>query len=448
MKIKNSLVRIEKALDLRFEKDSSLYISKEDTEKLKEYLHRKQNQNIDALVLKLGNKVVSNIVLKNSYLIDINDRKLKSSLEKLFKSLDKYFFVTISRNIVEDRVFSTIEFKEFLERLFFKEVDLGECAKNYQDTNEKVDNRAICFARYVSEDYALKNSSANLVRFIDEELGKYPDIASYFSSRDQRFLERIFSVSSEKADIAKWIIKYKLNSTENYWINGLNSLGSDAFEQMINHVKSNPQYDNEITKKICSRFFRFFYKSDDFAQSISSLFLNYKDIRFHLVNMFEPNKFKDKEIALKILGIFKNHASSHPKLLEKISKLEAWDFKEVISLSAQSLLDDISNQNKNLSDIRTLTYYYNICYNNHDSAIFLYYNHKSNIRVIEVLSFYFSKSLSNSSFDCLRSLSLDDDYVKKIGDWVRRLSIRTHAAKLFLETYKRYDVLEELFHKR
>ncbi len=39
MDISNTLKKVEKALDLRFEKNSSLYISKEDTEDIKKALY-------------------------------------------------------------------------------------------------------------------------------------------------------------------------------------------------------------------------------------------------------------------------------------------------------------------------------------------------------------------------------------------------------------------------
>lgn len=449
MQIKSSLTRIEKALDLRFEKDSSLYISKEDTEKLKEYLYKKHVQNIDAMSIKLGNKVVANIVLKNSYLVDIGDFKLKGSLDKLFKSLDKDFFINISRDIVEDKMFSTIEFKEFIEKLFFKEVSLSECAKNYHDINEKIDNRAICLERYLLEDYALKNSSSNLVRFIDAELKKYPDIANYFSNRNQNFLSKIFSVTQNKAEIAKWIIENKILTSDMYWLNGLNSLGEDGFNQMIAYVKTNPSYENEITKKICSKQFRSFYKLENFIESISNLFSAHKEIRFHLTNMLEPGRFKDKDIALKITANFRTSAGNYEKLLDKLSKIESWENKEAVEITPQSLLEEINNTKRDISKIQTLDYFKKVFYDKPDHANYLYYNQQNNTRVIDVLSFYFADLLrKKGSFSQITALNLTPIYVEKIGDWIEKLDLDRGDSEQFLETHKRHDVLEKLFHKR
>ena len=50
MNILNTLKKVEKALDLRFERDSSLYISKEDTESIKEFLYNSKFQNINAFM--------------------------------------------------------------------------------------------------------------------------------------------------------------------------------------------------------------------------------------------------------------------------------------------------------------------------------------------------------------------------------------------------------------
>ena len=88
MDISNTLKKVEKALDLRFERDSSLYISKEDTEKIKEALYNSKFQNINAFIKKFGNKIVGKIILNNSWLIDFsrNERELKKFLIVLRES--------------------------------------------------------------------------------------------------------------------------------------------------------------------------------------------------------------------------------------------------------------------------------------------------------------------------------------------------------------------------
>ena len=103
MDISNTLKKVEKALDLRFERDSSLYISKEDTEKIKEALYNSKFQNINAFIKKFGNKIVGKIILNNSWLINFsrNERELK----KIFNSIEREFLGDISKDIIEDKIF-------------------------------------------------------------------------------------------------------------------------------------------------------------------------------------------------------------------------------------------------------------------------------------------------------------------------------------------------------
>jgi len=191
MSISNTLKKVEKALDLRFEQDSSLYISKEDTEKIKEALYKSQFQNINAFIKKFGNKIVGKVILSNSWLISFNNNKYE--LEKIFKNIDKKFLGDISKDIIEDKIFSATEFKLFIKQYYLESIPLKDCARIYKDSNEVIQNRVTSFKRYLKEEYILENSSSNIVRFIDNEFRDYPEIYDHIQIKNSNFLSSIFN---------------------------------------------------------------------------------------------------------------------------------------------------------------------------------------------------------------------------------------------------------------
>ena len=158
MNIQDTLKKVEKALDLRFEKDSTLYISKEETDKIKKALSNSRFQNIQALSKRLGSKVVVTVILKNSWLISFNSKSHRD-LKRIFDDVDKSFLGEAAKDIVKDKIFSTAEFKTFIESYYLQNIQLKKCSKIYKDESIKIENRAICFERYLREDYIRNNST-------------------------------------------------------------------------------------------------------------------------------------------------------------------------------------------------------------------------------------------------------------------------------------------------
>ncbi|OQY39044.1 MAG: hypothetical protein B6226_02630, partial [Candidatus Cloacimonetes bacterium 4572_65] len=178
--------KIEQTLDLRFEENSALYISKEDTEKIKESLSKNNYSNIFALAKKHGCEIVSKIILKNSWLINyrvIKRNKLVSkSFYNIFNDVPASFFIQIAKPIIEDTYYSSIEFKSFIEDIYYDKIDKYKCNKIYTEKTNKIENRTYCFVRYLKEVYMLEESTIDLVRFINREFENYPEIHKYLNS--------------------------------------------------------------------------------------------------------------------------------------------------------------------------------------------------------------------------------------------------------------------------
>lgn len=89
--ILENLKKIEKALDLSFQSDSTLYISKEDSNQIYKYLHENNAKKIlqKAKILKNGHEVVAKVVLENSYLL--TDSKVFKDLREIFLEVDSNY---------------------------------------------------------------------------------------------------------------------------------------------------------------------------------------------------------------------------------------------------------------------------------------------------------------------------------------------------------------------
>lgn len=358
MDISNTLKKVEKALDLRFERDSSLYISKEDTEKIKEALYNSKFQNVNAFIKKFGSKIVGKIILNNSWLINFN--RNERELKKIFDSIDKDFLGDISKDIIEDKIFSTTEFKLFIKQYYLESIPLKDCSKIYKDTKELIQNRITCFKRYLKEEYILENSASNIVRFIDSEFNDYPKIYNHIQTKDSAFLSSVFTSYIEINYVIEWIISNKITDRKDkVWNNLFLSNKDIALEQSVRHISRYPSWDNDITKYLIQRVLVRFDKVDDFEDRIVELYDNNWSIRLLFIHMIEPPRFRNKDLAHAVLEKFKNTGLPN-KSESSVEKIENWQESSTSKQgfkNMQEVIDSIENVKHNFSNFKTLDYY-------------------------------------------------------------------------------------------
>ena len=439
MDISNTLKKVEKALDLRFERDSSLYISKEDTESIKKALYNSKFQNINAFIKKFGNKIVGKVILNNSWLIDFhkNERELK----KIFDSIDKEFLRDISKDIIEDKIFSTTEFKLFIKQYYLKSIPLKECPKIYKDTKELIQNRATCLKRYLKEEYILENSASNIVRFIDSEFNDYPKIYNHIQTKDNKFLTSVFSDYDDISDIIEWIISNKITDRKDKIWNSLFLLDKEiALKKSSKYISGNPSLDNSITKHLIKVLAKF-YKIDGFKDGIIELYDDNRNIRRLFIRMIEPPRFKDKLLAHDILDRFEDIGLPNKSdgSVEKIKNWqEAGGFK-----NRYEIIESISRTNQDLSNFKTLDYYL-FRLNKSDKDVILYsydstcyFDDKLKI----ILSYYLANFLKNRTIPKYLDKINDTEYINEITNFIVKLNINTIYSKRFLEKNGKYEEL-------
>ncbi|PTB30969.1 hypothetical protein [Photobacterium phosphoreum] len=454
--IDDTFIRIEKALDLRFEADTTLYISKEDTDKIKSCLANNNFQNIAAIAMKLGNKVVVKVILKNSWLINFYAVKKsgnKNRLKNILNSLPNDYFISIAEDIIIDRVYSSIEFKEFIESIYYNKIPIRACERNYKNLKLKLNCRIICFSRYMRELYSCDNIGANTVRKISQVFEEYPDIAL---NTNGELLACLTCEMLDQAVTAQWIIEHKINKkTDEIWSSGLLSLGKIGFDESIYYVIDKSDSRNETSKhlieKICPKFFSK-SKSDDIdylIQSIVNLYKTSHIYRYNLLKMLTPNTFFDKDIANNILDQFELHIESLPSTSKFVSEIRNWTKDERNGYDSIESMRNEFKQNHDLTNIKTLKYLSRqLSKTNIEKIIGLYAeSDKEEIKIRLILSYYFATCFSRKPPEELSDIDFTVEYVNNICHYIESERIITIHSKLFLEKYNKIEIITKLFER-
>ena len=443
MDISNTLKKVEKALDLRFERDSSLYISKEDTEKIKEALYNSKFQNVNAFIKKFGNKIVGKIILNNSWLIDFsrNERELK----KIFNSIEREFLGDISKDIIEDKIFSTTEFKLFIKQYYLESIQFKDCPKIYKDTKELIQNRVTCFKRYLKEEYILENSASNIVRFIDSEFKDYPKIYNHIQTKNSAFLSSVFTGYSEMNEVIEWIILNKITDRKDkVWNNLFLSNKDIALEESVNYISEYPSWNNNITKHLIQRELVKLNKIDIFEERIVKLYNNNWSIRLLFLHMIEPPKFKNKKLAHTILDRFDDIGLPN-KSRSSVEKIRSWEESSSSKngfKNRDEMINSITQSNQDFSNLKTLNYYtFHLNKTKKEIILDAYDDFSSDDNLKLLLSYYLASFLSKRTIPKHFYKINKSDYIDEITNFIVKLDINTEFSKTFLEENKKYEEL-------
>jgi len=261
-KINLTFNRIEKSLDLRFQKNGTLFISKDDMESLKKTLYKEEYQNFFALKTKIGEAVLIQVLLKNSWLINDRAFKNKDFKKMLLGNIGKEHFDFLEK-IIEDKTFSTKVSKEFFEKIYYELVDVKRCQKIYQDNKIKASVRAICFKRFVM------NSSKEGSYLIRETDSLFMDKEFYKYVKNKPYLNNILEKFSEKDKVAEWILTNKCDKNmDTVWSSAFASLKNNAFNATINYINLNMDYDNFTTKWLIRKIIPKLLLQESYSQTI------------------------------------------------------------------------------------------------------------------------------------------------------------------------------------
>jgi len=451
MDVCETLKKVEKALSLRFERDGSLYISKDDAESIKEALYNSRFQNINAFIKKLGNKVVVKIILNHNWLIDFSHNK--KELKNIFDVVDKDFFKHASEDVVGDNVFSTSEFKSFVKNYYLEGVSLKECSKIYKNTNELMGHRATCFKRCLKEECVLESSVSYVVQFIESEFDNYPEIYHYLQNNDRGFLSSVFDGVDDMKFLMEWVISHKItDNKDRVWNDIFLSNKREALEGVVQCVSNNQGYATPLIKILIKKYLTKLKGIDEFEASVVKLYRdnNYSTIRMVFIQMLESSRFKDKSLAHTILGEFE--ALGLPSGSERdVENIKRWDDSNGSKFGFKTrggLMESVSDGRQDVSNLSTLHFFF-LNLQKTDKGVILdaYEEFSDDPKLRTILSYYLSKFLlKNPIPECFFGINCLE-YIDEIVRFVVELNINTSYSRGFLEEHEKHGVLTD-FNRR
>jgi hypothetical protein len=452
--VNDAVLRIEKALDLRFEADTTLYITKEDTDKIKHCLANNNYQNLSAFTSRLGQNVVAKVVLKNSWLIslDVNkDFNSKKILEKIFSEVSDDFFVEIAGIIVNDKVFTLISFKEFIEKLYYKKIPIEHCEKIFNNSKFKLNSRVICFQRYIG-DYAQSNSGAYICREISSVFKNHPDIER---NVNYQLLSNLTPQIEDKQDVAKWLIEEQIKKkTHDVWSHALLSLGNVGFEEAIRYLSNKNDSRNEtcryLIEKSCPKFFAKNESIEPLMGAIFDLYKGFRSYHYNLIKMLTPGSFFDKDIANELLNQFESH-TEFPKATEKfISEIRSWSKDDQNGYDTiEKMKTELGKPSHDVNNEKTLEYFSRQLKKSDMKIVNAFYEEcdQDDLKLTAILSCFFANSFKSNPHHELSKIDFPANYIDKICDFIVIKRIKTKYSKLFLEKHNKIALITTLFER-
>ncbi len=452
--VNDAVSRINKALDLRFEADTTLYITKKDTDKIKHCLANNNYQNLSAFTSRLGQNVVAKVILKNCWLIDFEvEQKFnnKKILEKIFKDLQDIFFVEISEPIINDEVFSSIEFKQFIEKLYYKKTPIKQCERVFNNSQFKINCRGICFERYINK-YAENNPGSHLCREISSLFKKFPELDRVVNVQ---LLSNLTPQIDDKQTVAKWIIEEKINKVTNaIWSQALLSLKNTGFEETIKYLSQNEDHRNETSRYLIEKLYpKFFAKSENVESLVTETFKFYKDFikyRFNLIKMLTPRTFFDEKIANGLLDQFESLEPLRSNTEKFVTEIRNWSKEDNNGFdSIEKMRMKLESPNQDVTNEGMLTYFsYQLKKSDINIVIDFYEKYGlDNIKIITILSNFFASTFKKNQPKELKKVNFSSEYINKISYFINKNRIKNSYSKSFLEEHRQFEIITTLFER-
>lgn len=456
-KINLTFERIEKSLDLRFQKKGALFITKSDLEEAKKSIYKEEYQNFFALSTKVGMPVLIQILLKNPWLITnkaLTNRDLKKQLNISLQEENGKQYLKLLQKISQDEVFSTKRFKEYCEEKYYSQIDVSICNDIYKNNEYKPAIRALCFKRLVLS--SSKDGKYKILK-INNEFLSYDGL--YKQVKNSSYLNDILINSTEKKYIATWILENKCRENmDAIWSNSFLSLEEHAFNEAVNYIRLNMEYSDFTTKWIFRKIIPKLLQNADkkekdiiesYVDKIFDLYSNRSAYRIKILflNMLEPAKFKNKELAIRLLDGFEERGISE-KFEDKIKKIRSGKIPSKGYVSAEKAYEDLSG-GQDLSKKGSLNFF-SMQFSKTKYHIIkeLYEKYNENKNVKKSISYFIADSMKINNKTLLTMLKpLLDEYKTQIINYIARYSINTVESRKFLHENNEDKILSE-FTKR
>jgi len=450
LQINSTFERVEKSLNLRFQKKGSLFISKDNLEKLKEELFNANMQNILALELVIKTPIIIQVILKNPWLISdtfLQDKDFKRYIRENLTADSANQYLSVLKDIAEDNIFSTNKFKLLIEEFYYGLINVEECERIISEDSSKPKILIECFKRVMIES---KESDEIKIRMINDFFESREEI--YQVVKSTAYLNEIVNIIDDKEYVAQWILDNKtLPKIDPVWSNAFISLGKDSFDVATEYIKSNFTYD-EVSKWIVRNVFQKQLNYNDsnveyYIEKILNIF-KHRDayrIKVLFLDMLQPGKFKNHEMACRLLDEFETgfDISRYGERIEKIRKGEEDSRGYHSELDA---FNDIDKDSSNVYNQKTLDYI-SRQFRKTDYSILvqLYVKHHDNIKVQKSIAYYIANEMRRKPSSLMMEIgNISEEYIECIIDFISENSINSKVTIAFLHENNRPDIIEKL----
>ncbi len=446
--IATTLEAIKKALDLRFEQDSNLYINKDQTEEIKKNISNGSAQNLQGLAKEHGNMILAKVILKNSWLVKTELlNKNKAVIDKIFLNIPKDFFIEISKDVRSDLAYSTPQFKNYVTNIYLESLPVSSCKDFYEKKQEREDRRIKCLTKYIVEDFAKNNPENYIYRLIDSELKKFPELENYINLKDRNFFQRIFKNIQNKRDLTKWILENKKNRDKDiFWLSSITTFDKDGFDEIINYISKNPNYNDLLTPHLIRKILSKFHYLSDFETRFISLYGKYEfsKIKTMFLEMLEPPRFKKPDLAKSIINkLERSNAHFSNSGIDLKRKILNGVQDDIAFENSEEFADDVQNANLNITKLNWLSKRLQKT----DFKIIkdIYNDYESDENVKTVLSFYLAEKINvHRVFSFIDRTVDNDDYINEIAKNIKNYHIYNINALKFAEKHYKYDLIRTI----
>ena len=456
-KINLTFEKIEKSLDLRFQKKGALFISKNDFEEAKKSIYKEEYQNFFALSTKVGMPILIQILLKNPWLITnkaLVNKDLKKQLDISLQEENGKQYLNLLQRIYQDKVFSTKRFKEYCGKKYYNLISVIDCNSIYKNNEHKPAIRALCFERLVLS--SPKDGQYKIIK-INKEFQSYKEL--YKQVKNSDYLNNILINSTEKKYIAAWILENKCKKNmDTVWSSAFLSLEEYALNEAMDYISLNMDYSDFTTKWLFRKIIpKLLQKADKKEKDVSELYVDkifniysnrsaYK-IKILFLNMLEPAKFKNKELAIRLLDGFEERGVPE-KFENKIKKIRSGETSSKGYTSVDKAYEDLSI-GQDLSKKGSLNFF-SMQFSRTSFNIIkgLYEEHIENENIKKSISYFIVDNMKRNNKQLLTMLNpLPEDYKIQIINYIDIYSINTEISVNFLHDNNEYELLAK-FTKR
>lgn len=351
--IRKTVGRIEEALNRRFEKDASLYISNQKLQEIKELLNKSEFAKLYGLytIKEHSPEILINVMIRNAWLInEIREVEINRYIRPIFKEANIRVIFPVIKEAIENRLQIPFVLKEFLLSIYYNCVPIHECERVLENPMDaKLVVLKSCLIRVIQAEQDINRTYLRLKRFMNDErlVNDRNILVQVFHHDKYTVIDK--QVIAEKIYTDFFVDAINKQSLVPFcWVGGFVSLGPVALDVVVKQLQSTSVNDRYKRKMLTSNQIlgAMVGKSDITEEDLLKIVRLYKDNNEVRYNLNYTLKFIKKEEVQQFL--YHEFSKVNPDLAPPTDNAEE-------ELTEQQLADLIDNDS---SSARIVTMMY------------------------------------------------------------------------------------------